>query len=70
MVDATQEVENAVLELPRQISSLVQARPRLGRKRVRDEPLGGERGPIVIAPSDLNAPNVQFALGTDRNQLQ
>ena len=54
----------------REIARAIEARARLGRKRMRHELLGGQRTPPEIAARQSVAPDEQFARDARRNRPQ
>ena len=65
MVNATQELDGAVVAIVGEIAAVVETGARGIAEGVRDELLGGERGPPVIAPARSGTADVQFTWYTD-----
>src|ERR1035437_166985 len=70
MVDAPQELEISVRQVPNAIARLVQTRTRLVAERAGDEFGGGEFGTIPVSAGQTITPDVQLAGHTDRLRVQ
>ena len=68
-VDAPQELQLAVRQPPRPVARAVEARPRLGRERVRDELLRREPRPPQVPARHPDAADVQLAGHPHRHRL-
>ena len=69
MVDAAQELEHAVGQPASEVAGPVHPGTRLGAERIRDEPLGGEVGPVQVAAAHLDPADVKLPRDSHRHRL-